>query len=150
MSLKIPPLFLLVLFAFAAWALSNVSLALDFAPWLRWSLLLVYGGVGIIFAVAGVREFRRCNTTVDPTKPNNTSALVTSGIYSVTRNPMYVGMAMWLLGWSGFLASPVAMMLVLVFVWYLTRFQIKPEEQVLTQLFGDEFKRYSAAVRRWL
>ena len=54
MSLKIPPLLLLVLFAFAAWALSNVTLALDFAPWLRWGLLLVYGGVGIIFVVVGV------------------------------------------------------------------------------------------------
>jgi protein-S-isoprenylcysteine O-methyltransferase Ste14 len=76
--------------------------------------------------------------------------MVTTGIYRFSRNPMYVGFALVLVGWACFVANLVAMLLVLAFVVYLNRFQIEPEERVLSARFGDEYRTYLRAVRRWL
>ena len=90
------------------------------------------------------------STTVDPTVPEKASTLINQGVYRLTRNPMYVGFACFLIGWAGYLADPLAFLLVPVFIWYLTQFQIKPEEQALSQLFGEEYQHYCQQVRRWL
>lgn len=150
MALKVPPLLLVVLFAFAAWLLSYSGLGWNWEVPVQIGWLIGWSLVGFAFAFAGVWSFRRGNTTVDPTRPENASKLINSGIYQVTRNPMYVGFACALIGWGGYLSDPLALSLVPLFIWYLTRFQIKPEEQALTELFGQEYKDYCAQVRRWL
>jgi protein-S-isoprenylcysteine O-methyltransferase Ste14 len=103
-----------------------------------------------IFAFPAVRAFRRAGTTVDPVQVDRASAVVTGGIYRVTRNPMYVGLtlllvawALWLGGWRVWL-GPVALLL------WLDRFQIRPEEKAMEARFGEEYLRYKAQVRRWL
>ncbi|WP_256261090.1 isoprenylcysteine carboxylmethyltransferase family protein [Shewanella sp. NIFS-20-20] len=63
---------------------------------------------------------------------------------------MYVGFVCALIGWGGYLADPLALLLVPVFVWYLTEWQIKAEEHALKQLFGEEYQAYCQQVRRWL
>jgi protein-S-isoprenylcysteine O-methyltransferase Ste14 len=110
--------------------------------------LLLVAGVAVI--LAGVWEFRAARTTVDPLHPASASAMVQSGIYRRTRNPMYLGMLLALAGWSVWLASPAAMTVLPAFVLYLNRFQIAPEEQALAALFGAEFNQYRRSVRRWL
>ena len=105
-------------------------------------------GVGI--AVAGVVSFRRAKTTVNPLNPETASALVTSGIYRRTRNPMYLGALVALLGWAVFLANALAFILTPLFVIYMNRFQIGPEEKTLTALFGPQFSEYCSKVQRWL
>ena len=105
-------------------------------------------GVGI--ALSGVLSFRRARTTVNPLKPESSSALVTSGIYRLTRNPMYLGMAVVLLGWAAWLGSPWMLLGVATFAAYITRFQIVPEERALMRLFGAAFATYRARVRRWI
>jgi protein-S-isoprenylcysteine O-methyltransferase Ste14 len=105
-------------------------------------------GLGI--AVAGVPEFRRARTTVDPFHPAKASALVRSGIFRRTRNPMYLGMSVILLGWMLWLAEPLTLAGPLIFVLYMNRFQIGPEEKALQTLFGEEFADYQRTVRRWL
>ena len=87
---------------------------------------------------------------VNPNKPEQASKLVTSGIYRISRNPMYLGFAFILAGWGVWLSSVWAMLGVIGFIGYLTLFQIMPEERALTKLFGDEFTIYKARVRRWL
>jgi protein-S-isoprenylcysteine O-methyltransferase Ste14 len=82
--------------------------------------------------------------------PENASALVTYGIYRLSRNPMYCGMAALLLAWAAYLQSPLSVLGIAVFVLYITQFQIKPEERTLEKLFGDAFLRYKSSVRRWL
>jgi protein-S-isoprenylcysteine O-methyltransferase Ste14 len=82
--------------------------------------------------------------------PSASSSLVTAGIYTVTRNPMYLGFAMFLLGWGIFLANPVSLLVIPCFVFYMTRFQIIPEERALQSLFGPDFQAYRAKARRWL
>lgn len=107
-------------------------------------------GAGLLFVLAGGISFRRARTTVNPLKPEAASALVTSGIYRYTRNPMYVGFALWLLAWGLYLASPLVLLGVLGFVLYMNRLQIAPEERALGRLFGADFAAYRQRVRRWL
>ena len=109
---------------------------------------LVLAGLGV--AIAGVLAFRRHGTTVDPTRPERASALVTSGIYAVTRNPMYVGMALAVAGIGLRTGSLIALSLAPVFVLALTKFQIEPEEAAMRGLFGEAFDEYAARTPRWL
>jgi protein-S-isoprenylcysteine O-methyltransferase Ste14 len=110
--------------------------------------LLAVGGVGV--CLAGVLEFRRARTTVNPLRTGGASALVTDGIYRLTRNPMYLGFALVLLGWALYLEHPVALLGVPAFVLWIDRMQIPHEERALVALFGEEFARYCDRVRRWL
>ena len=105
---------------------------------------------GLSIAALGVLAFRRHRTTVDPTRPDEASALVTSGIYGVTRNPMYLGMALAVTGIGLRTGSLIALSLAPVFVVALTKFQIRPEEAAMRKLFGEAYEAYAARVPRWL
>jgi protein-S-isoprenylcysteine O-methyltransferase Ste14 len=94
--------------------------------------------------------FRRARTTISPVKASAASSLVTTGVYRFTRNPMYLGLLLTLLAWAAFLFNPVALLFVPIFVLYINRFQIKPEERTLSALFGGEYGAYQERVRRWL
>ena len=111
---------------------------------------IVIALIGAAIDLAGLIAFRRAKTTINPLKPQNSSSLVTGGIYRYTRNPMYLGMLAFLLAWSAYLAQPLALLGPLAFVLYINRFQIIPEERVLAGLFGEEFTAYTNRVRRWL
>lgn len=106
--------------------------------------------LGLVFCLAGVIEFRRAQTTVNPLKPDTASSLVSSGIYRLTRNPMYVGFTLFLVAWTIWLAWPWALLGVAGYVLYIDRLQIVPEERAMRALFGEEFNRYAQQVRRWL
>lgn len=105
---------------------------------------------GIACSVLGVASFRRARTTVNPLTPKATTALVVSGIYRVTRNPMYLGFLLLLLAEIVWLANPLACLVAPAFVLYLNRFQIGPEEIALRSLFGAQFNAYATRVRRWI
>lgn len=105
---------------------------------------------GVVLALLGLVAFYRASTTVDPAHPGGASSLVTGGIYRVSRNPMYLGMLLLLLGWAVWLAHPFSFLVLPLFVVYLNRFQIKPEERTLHEKFGEAFVTYARAVRRWL
>ena len=99
--------------------------------------------------LAGLTAFRRARTTVNPLRPEKASALVSSGIFRYTRNPMYLALAMALLAWGLLLGHP----------WRprpggLRRVDEplpdRTEERALAALFGDDFERYRREVRRWL
>jgi len=87
---------------------------------------------------------------VNPLKPDSASALVVAGIYRWTRNPMYLGMATVLAAWGLYLANIGALAGVALFVAYMNRFQIAPEERALEARFGADFAAYRGRVRRWL
>jgi protein-S-isoprenylcysteine O-methyltransferase Ste14 len=111
-------------------------------------VLAIAAGVGCL--VFGLVEFRRERTTFSPMKPENASALVVSGIFRFTRNPMYLGLLMFLLAWASYLSNGVALLGLPAFVLYMNRFQIAPEERALAALFGADFTAYKARVRRWM
>jgi protein-S-isoprenylcysteine O-methyltransferase Ste14 len=106
--------------------------------------------VGGVFAGAGILSFLRARTTLDPTAPGKAASLVTTGIYGRTRNPMYLSLLFVLAGWAVYLSNLAALVVIPLFVAYLNRFQILPEERALASLFGSEFKAYCKRVRRWI
>ena len=147
---KIPPPIVAALFGLLMWAGSHYVASIDAALSVRVIAALLVLCAGVFFSLAGVVSFRRAKTTVNPLKPETASALVSSGIYLYSRNPMYVGFAMFLTAWACYLASAFLLLGVLGFVLYMNRFQIAPEERALTALFGADFLAYQAKVRRWL
>ena len=149
LELKVPPVALVFLFAALMWVASAYSPLAIMLPWhIAASLLLCSAGLAISFA--GVWEFHRAKTTVNPVTPEATTAMVTSGIYRYSRNPMYLGFLMALAGWATFLSHILAFALLPLFVLYMDRFQIIPEERVLLAKFQDQFSSYSNSVRRWI
>jgi len=76
--------------------------------------------------------------------------LVVVGFYRYVRNPMYVGFALMLVGWAVHIAVSFVLVGPVVFILFITRFQIIPEERVLTSKFGGEYRKYQERVRRWL
>jgi protein-S-isoprenylcysteine O-methyltransferase Ste14 len=150
LELKVPPPVVALLVAAAMWGFSLATSPIEIPALIRAvaGIALAIAGSGI--AVSGIIAFRRAGTTVNPLKPETSSALVTSGIYQYTRNPMYVGLALVLLGWAAFLCAVAALAGPVIFVLYINRFQIAPEERALATLFGAAFAGYRARVRQWL
>lgn len=144
-----PPLVVLVLLP-CMWLLSWVPPGIGVGFAARLALAAGVALAGLCFSLAGVHAFRRARTTVNPLHPKRASALVTTGVYRITRNPMYVGMALVLLAWAVLLASPAALAGPVAFIAYMNRFQIGPEEQALSALFGPDYAAYRSRVRRWL
>jgi protein-S-isoprenylcysteine O-methyltransferase Ste14 len=150
LELKVPPVALVLLFAVMMWLLSASAASLALAlPW-RTLVALILWSAGFAIALAGLFEFRRAKTTVNPLTPEATSAIVTSGIYRFSRNPMYVGLLLALIGWGVWLSHLLAFALLPLFVVYMNRFQIEPEERALSAKFGGLFRDYRRSVRRWL
>ena len=112
------------------------------------SYIFYFAGLStLIFAVS---LFKKQNTTVNPIKIENASFLVTSGIFEYSRNPMYLGMALILLGLALMFNLIGGTLFTLLFAIYITKFQIKPEEEVMERLFGEDFLKYKKNVRMWI
>jgi protein-S-isoprenylcysteine O-methyltransferase Ste14 len=151
MHLKIPPLLLAVLFAILMVMISSVLPQFSYSPPHKTLVAIFVAAFGFIVAAAGIAAFRRLETTVNPTTPGKASALAVDGIYRQSRNPMYLGFLLFLIACGIYLANVVALLVIPpTFVVYMNRYQIKPEEEALLLIFGDDFVRYQARVRRWL
>jgi protein-S-isoprenylcysteine O-methyltransferase Ste14 len=131
------------------WLASRAAPLLRFdLPGQNW-LAVVLISAGFLIGIAGVVTFRRARTTVDPRKPR-ASSLVTWGVYALSRNPMYLGGLIMLLGWALFLSNALAFLFLPAYILYIDRFQIAPEERALTSLFGETYAAYQVRARRWL
>jgi protein-S-isoprenylcysteine O-methyltransferase Ste14 len=142
---KVPPSVLVALLAGIVWFLPRTHAQ---------SVALSCIGATLIVAGLGINAwpkvlFRRAGTSVSPVQPALATALVTHGPYRFSRNPMYLGYALALLGWVSWLAQPWGLLAVAIFVAYITRFQILPEERHLSSRFPAQYAAYSRAVRRW-
>ena len=150
LELKVPTVAVVLcigaLMLLASWAVPTFGFTVPARHFIALSIVVV----GVVISGSGVVSFRRAGTTVNPLKPDSATALVQSGIYVLTRNPMYLGMLVILFGWAIFLANVLAFVLLPAFVFYMNRFQIEPEERALASLFGKEFVSYKSCVRRWL
>ncbi len=150
LELRVPPPVVALAVAAAMWGAALVTARIEMSVLLRVSATLAFAIAGIGIAVSGVIAFRRAHTTLSPVKPEAASFLVTSGVYRFTRNPMYLGLCLVLLAWATLLSSAVALLGPLVFMLYIGRFQIVPEETALSERFGEAFSNYKRKVRRWI
>jgi protein-S-isoprenylcysteine O-methyltransferase Ste14 len=150
LELKVPPPIVASVLALLMWLTPAVVGLVQMPDLARVLSAIVLVCIGLSVSIAGMLAFRRAKTTVNPVKASLASSLVVQGVYRYTRNPMYVGLLLALLAWAVFLANPFAVLWVVVFVLYITRFQIIPEEHVLASLFGAEYEAYKGKVRRWI
>jgi protein-S-isoprenylcysteine O-methyltransferase Ste14 len=150
LELKIPPVLVWLFFAGVMLAVARSAPSLSFTLAGSSALAVALAILGVAVVVVGAREFRRKRTTVNPLRPSASSVIVSSGVYGVSRNPMYVGLFLALAGWALYLSHAGAALLLPGFVAYMTQYQIKPEERALGEKFGAEFTQYTTRVRRWL
>jgi len=104
--------------------------------------------VGIVLNLLADQTFNKHNTTVKPFETS--SALITGGVFGISRNPMYLGMTLILLGIAAFLGSATPFAAAPVYAISIDRSFIIPEEQMLVETFGDRFREYRERVRRWI
>lgn len=145
---KIPPPVVALFFAVLMWLVSSDtdgSIGV-----IRTIGVVVCWLMGTCISVPALIAFRKAKTTVNPLQPQAATTLVVSGVFSISRNPMYVGAAFVLLAWALYLGSWLSLLGVVGFVVFINYFQIVPEEKAMLALFGDAFVRYSEKVRRWL
>lgn len=147
---RIPPPVVGALVAAAMWGIASLGPHLPFASTPRTIAAGILAATGIAFDLSGLIAFRASRTTVNPLRPERASALVTGGVYRITRNPMYVGLGFLLLAWAVYLSAALPFAGPVGYVLYITRFQIQPEERVLGDMFGEQYSAYAARVRRWL
>lgn len=145
MKLKIPPPILFIFFAILIYFLPPI---LSFPPPFYFIIILLCSA--FLLGTASLRAFRIAKTVITPLKPNKTSKIVTSGVYRISRNPMYLSLALCLLAWGMYLGKVSSIFGVILFVLLTTYLQIKPEEQALEQKFGEAYRQYKQSIRRWL
>jgi protein-S-isoprenylcysteine O-methyltransferase Ste14 len=117
-----------------------------FFPWNLLGLLLL--ALGGLLNLLPDRDFRRFNTTVKPFEYS--SKLITSGVFRLSRNPMYLGMGLFLLGESMLFGSLGPFIIPIGFVVLMHFIFIIPEEKMLSEKFGEEYETYRKKVRRWI
>jgi protein-S-isoprenylcysteine O-methyltransferase Ste14 len=146
---KVPPPVVALVTGAAMWAGAWKAAALPVSPILRHAVAVGLAIFGLAVAGLGKLAFRKAKTTTNPRKPGMASTIVSGGVYRYTRNPMYLGVTAMLLGWAAYLAVPWAFLGPVLFVAYITRFQIIPEERELRSKFGNEYADYQRRVGRW-
>lgn len=150
MKLRIPPPILFLLSTALMWVLSHFiafgHMVILFRRPVFYSLIII----ALVVTFLAMSSFKKVQTTIDPLKPEKASSLVTDGIYSWTRNPMYLALLLLLGAWAVYLGSGLNVAVMLLFYVYITEFQIKPEEEALLGKFGEAYTNYTSRVRRWL
>jgi len=132
------------------WLAARALPAWDFHLPARIALSIAIGLIGLVLGVVAFLQFRRVGTTPDPRKPHESTALVVAGMYRFSRNPMYLGDVLILAAWALWLANAAPCVFLPLFVAYINRYQIAPEERALESRYGSAYTEYRRAVRRWL
>ncbi|MGB8693001.1 MAG: isoprenylcysteine carboxylmethyltransferase family protein [Steroidobacteraceae bacterium] len=150
LELRLPPPLVALLLAGVMWQLAKLTPQMELSGSLRHVVSGVLFLTGVLFALSAMLAFRRSKTTVNPLRPEAATALVSGGPFRVSRNPMYLGLLLALIGWAVMLGAPWGLAGPVAFVLYIQRFQIIPEERVMALKFGEVYAQYCVRVRRWL
>jgi len=150
LELKIPPPIYVLSIALVMWFLHlyiPVATIIS-SPWNKGGVVLII--LAALFDFSSLYLFFKKRTTPNPMRPEFTTGLVITGMYKISRNPMYLGMLIILFGFAVFLGKLTPFLVLPAFYFLMTEMQIKPEERILEEKFGDEYLDYKSRVRRWL
>ena len=145
---KFPPPLVALTFGFLINYTKNIFPKYEIKNEIIFGSLMIISGLIII--LSAIILFKKYQTTITPLNPSNATKLITGGIYKFSRNPMYLGLLLVLLGISIMLNLTGGFFLIPLFILYLNLFQIIPEENAMVDLFKDEFLEYKKKVRRWI
>ena len=149
LELRVPPILVFLVFAGAMYLLAEVLPVGNFQffgrHWLLWGLT----GMGLLFGLLAIIQFLRKGASLNPHHPERGSILVVGGVYDLSRNPMYLGLLLVLLAWGLYLGNAFNTLTAALFVAYMNRYQIRPEERVLEAKYGAAYRQYCTLVRLW-
>lgn len=152
MKALIPPPVVFLICGIVMWAIQKFLPLFDF--WLPYNrvlfALLLF--IGFCISGSGVSSILKRKTVIHPDirSLSKVTNLVTTGVYRYTRNPIYLGMSIMLMGWLMFLQNWLSAAGLVIFVLFITRYQIRPEEEALEKIFGEDYLRYKTKTPRWL
>jgi protein-S-isoprenylcysteine O-methyltransferase Ste14 len=150
LELLLPPMPLMIVLCAVIWGLAMAFPMLTFSipSALEWALAFYI--LGFAFVLPAAISFFKAKTTVDPRTPEKSNTLVITGLYKVSRNPMYLGFLFCLLASSFLFSHILGFVISILFIPYMNSFQISLEEQHLKKAFGQQYTLYCQSVRRWL
>ncbi|WP_319536815.1 isoprenylcysteine carboxylmethyltransferase family protein [uncultured Vibrio sp.] len=150
LELRVPPVAVFLLVVLLMYWLKrltpNFMITVPFVEFVVAILTLLSGFIGI----AGLYEFRKLKTTVNPVKPEFATTVVSTGVFAYTRNPMYFALLLLIIALGLWWQHLSVILCGALFISYMNRYQIKPEEHVLERLFGEDYLKYKNRVRRWV
>ena len=148
METRIPPPIVTLVFGLSIYFSREIFHSVEIKYSFYIGILLLILGLAIL--ISAVRLFRKDKTTVNPLSPEQATKLVTDGIFKYSRNPMYLGMVFILSSMAVFFNLIGGIILIALFCFYITKFQIIPEERAMSNLFSQDFNKYKHATRRWI
>jgi len=150
MKLYFPPLAQFLVYGLLGYAAKVALPSLTYGTPMAVWIAVPFFAAGVLILFTAVRIFGRSNTTVNPIEPEKAEHLVTSGLYRFSRNPMYLGMLLVLIGGALLLQNVAAFLAPLAYALSMTHLQIMPEERVLRAKFGSAYEDYRQQTRRWI
>ena len=147
METKIPPPIVTLIFIFLIGFSSRLIEPFSFEYQTPLGVMIIICGLSVLISAA--RVFKQLETTINPMQPSQASKLAIIGPFKYTRNPMYLGMSIMLIGFGLIFGAKLTVCFVVMFVLYITVFQIIPEERAMQEKFAD-WNDYCSKVRRWL
>lgn len=150
MKKRLPPAIVLIVHFGVAFLLKKYLILANFSISGQAAVSMLFGISGLALVIYSMYTLYRARTTIDPIFPEKATSLITTGPFSISRNPIYLALLLILMAWIIRLGNVVAVLLSLTFVWHLTRFQIKAEEEALEEKFGKAYQEYKLKVRRWI
>ena len=150
MKLKVPPAAQAILFGLLMYIIDKYITIGNFSFIGQTVTAITIFSIGILITIIAIWRFIKAKTTSDPTNPSKATTLVTHGIYKYSRNPMYLTILIVLFSWMIALGNIFNIIVLIIFVYYITTYQIKPEEEALTKLFKNDYTNYCNKVRRWI
>ncbi|MCP5335096.1 MAG: isoprenylcysteine carboxylmethyltransferase family protein [Oceanospirillaceae bacterium] len=150
MQRRLPPPVIALLTALGMYLIARVFPPAQAMPLIQHVLAMAIAACALLIDIAALWSFQRHKTTVNPLRPEKARLIISNGIYSFSRNPMYLGMLLWLFAFGCWLGSTWSFPLIMLFYWMIECFQIPAEEKALREKFGAEYLQYCLKVNRWL
>lgn len=148
---RVPPILITLACSIIMWEIAKFNfLKVTWFTYFGYYSSVFIIACSVLMLVLASWSFYRRKTSFNPLSPGKASTLVTTGVYKISRNPMYLGFLLLLISWWIFLGELLAVCGCIFFVIYMNKFQIAPEERILEKLFGGEYLNYKSKVRRWI
>ena len=145
---KIPPPFITLAFALSTYFTKPFFPNVLF-PFYE-CISILFFSLGLIFLFSSAILFKKKSTTLNPLHPDKATTLVTTGFFKFSRNPMYLGMLLILIALTIRFNMLGGALSCIIFIFYMNKFQIAPEEKAMEKIFAEEFIIYKNKTRRWL
>ena len=150
MELKVIPVIQVIITALLMVTLAKLLPELSYSCYLSHIISKFLFTLAAIIGLLAVYCFQKAKTTINPSQPEKATSIVDSGIYRFSRNPMYLALLFVVITLAVYLQNIASFFIIPLFIGYITRFQIIPEERALMTVFGEDFTIYCKKVRRWL